>query len=125
MISHQDLLNNIILFDFALRKFAEKHPDEFNLHLEFPTINRQKLDHEQLDGYLKETLYYTALAIDFVENLSTSQENESMEKLKNLVAPKLLRNINDFLNIETIPSNTRILCLNLMSELQDITNTQQ
>ena len=125
MISHQDLLNNIILFDFALREFAEKHPDEFNLRLEFPTINRQKQENEQLDGYLKETLYYTALAIDFVENLSTSQKDESLKKLKSLIAPKLLRNINDFLNIEAVEPNTRIICLNLMSELQDITNTRQ
>lgn len=126
MATHQDLVDNIIFFDHAVREFAEKHPSEFNIHLEFPTVARQQKENEQLDGYLKETMYYTALAIDCIAKLKTSQVNEATAQLKTLIIPKLTRNISQFISIANLDKsffdpNTHIICLDLFGALKDIT----
>lgn len=123
MNPNQNLLDNIIRFDQTLREFAEQHPEEFNLHLEFPAVARQQSNHEDPIGYLQETLYYTALAMNCLDEMPSP---EAKDQLAQTIAPVLNRNINEFLDAEAkartplLDKESRTLCMELATQFQKL-----
>jgi hypothetical protein len=91
-----DLKIKLTQLDQAIKNFSDEYPNEFSIHLDFPSARFQQAEGVKAGGYQKETLSLTALAITCLNHLEDSSREKYLQQLAE-ITPKLEQDIKNLL----------------------------